>query len=242
MMAFGRNRMPSATSRIAIACAAQRQELSRPAADIDDDGGKQPDHGEQHVAPDHGEQHERRRCKRKERRRDTEPERAARELEREQTEREPVQRGGQQKQACGAGRDRIDQPPDHGHQRRLPVAEFPFLHVFVDVERVAGQVARVEGDDGQRKARCRERRRLRNARRRMRKRGRGLGGVTARGSIRRGSSAAGRPHRNCRAQASVRTRPCAPAIRCRAWNSSAVSRLRPLAMECWRSTPSNTKP
>ena len=109
MIAFGRSRMPSATSRIAMACGAQRHELSRWRTDIDDDGGKEPDHGEQHVAPDHGKEHERRRCERNQRRRDTEPERTARELERKQTECEPVQRGGQQEQACGAGRDRVDQ-------------------------------------------------------------------------------------------------------------------------------------
>src|SRR5262249_30463173 len=62
---------------------------------------------------------------REQRRRKPEPDRAPRRSERQRAEGEPIQRGREQEHARRAGRDRIDEPPEHRHRRRLPIAEAP---------------------------------------------------------------------------------------------------------------------
>jgi hypothetical protein len=85
---------------------------------------------------------------REQRRRKPEPDRAPRRNERQRAEGEPIQRGREQEHARRAGRDRIDEPPEHRHRRRLPIAEAPSHGVGIDIAGIEGDVAGIEDQHG----------------------------------------------------------------------------------------------
>ena len=114
--------------------------------------GDEPNDAEQDVAPYHADEKECRRGEREQRGHQPEPGHAPHRDERKQTKTEPVQRGRQEKHARRARRDRIDQPPEHCHHRRLPIAEAPRLGVGIDIARVDGAIARIKHQQGQCKA------------------------------------------------------------------------------------------
>jgi hypothetical protein len=91
----------------------------------------------------------RRRHERDKRGREAEPERAACGKESEQAKGEPVQGGRQQEHARRARRDRIDEPPEHRHGRRLPIAKMPGHGVGIDIAGIGRAVAGVEDQHGQ---------------------------------------------------------------------------------------------
>ena len=143
-MAFGRSRH-SECDQEQGADAHRRAQRSLPIGDgVDQRGRHEPAGPEQRIAPDHRQEHEGRGRKREHWHHQREPSRAPRHHRGDDAEPQPVQRGDQQKHAGRARRQRIDQPPEDGHQRRLPVAEVPVLDVTVNERCVVGQVAGIE--------------------------------------------------------------------------------------------------
>jgi hypothetical protein len=72
--------------------------------------------------------------------------------ERERSESKPVEADREQKHAQRSGCERIDNAPEHPHDRRLPIAELPCLGLGIDITSIRRDVAGIEGQHGYGKA------------------------------------------------------------------------------------------
>src|SRR5262249_13809337 len=114
---------------------------------------KEPDRSKLYIPPDHSRKDKSRRGKCQEWGEQSEPHRSAQRNECKQPEAQPIKKRGEQKHAQRSRCERVDEPPEQPHRRRLPVAEMPGSSLRIDVAGVNGDVPRVEREDGEAKTR-----------------------------------------------------------------------------------------
>src|SRR6185369_14824654 len=105
-----------------------------------------------------GEHHERRRNEPEKRHHHAQQCGSTRQRDTDEGEAQPIGKRDEEKHAARAGGDRVDHPPQHAHERRLPVAEALVSHVLIDEGGIVGQVARKKQDYRECKAQRGERR------------------------------------------------------------------------------------
>ena len=127
----------------------QARNGAAPDGNKSDRTGQQPGDRKQDVAPDDPGEDESRRRQRQQRKQHGKQNRPPGERKCQCSEGQPIGRDDQQEHAARPRRDRIDQPPQHGHRRRLPVAQHAFGDVLEDVFCVIGHDARIEDQQRQ---------------------------------------------------------------------------------------------